>query len=838
MVKLSKESVEYRRSFGTSTKYHEKAWKGRQIMRRMIPLNRGWDFIKDADEGFITGEAGDFLKVDLPHTVCETPLNYFDEQTYQMKAAYRQKLSLPADVEGKRVLLHIGAAAHYAEVYLDGTLIDSHKGGYTAFCVDLSGLLKHDVPSVLTIVVDSRESLNIPPFGNVIDYMTYGGLYREVWLEVREESSIEDVFAVPIVPKSVDTYEDEYPEVIAAITFTGVIRSRIELINPDGLTLRQQVLDADGKLCAEKVYEENEKYAITVPNARLWDIESPVLYTLRTELLQDGTVIDSVDTRVGFRRSEFRADGYYLNGRRVRLRGLNRHQSYPYVGYAMPRSMQRYDADILKYELGLNAVRTSHYPQSPHFLDRCDEIGLTVFTEIPGWQHIGNTEWKKVALSNTKEMVMQYRNHPSVILWGVRINESQDDDALYQRTNKIAHKLDPTRPTGGVRYIKKSHLLEDVYTFNDFTHDGTAPGCQPKSAVTSDKNKPYLITEYAGHMYPTKSFDNEELRTEQALRHARVMNAAAGQKGIAGTFGWCFFDYNTHRDFGSGDRICYHGVCDMFRNPKTAAAVYASQQDRKPTLTLSSDMNIGEHPASVRGRIYAFTNADSVRFYRNGVFIREFKNGSKEFSELRHPPIEIDDFVGDNLRRGERFDKQQADYVKDILNECARFGTNGLSLDAKSKAAWLTARYGMSFEDAYKLYGKYIENWGGGVSVYRFEAIKDGEVVAEVTKEAFTERRLAITVSHTELTEGDTYDVAAIRLRMTDQNGNVLSVYNGIIKAEAVGDIAVIGSPYAPINGGMGGLYVKTLGKSGDASLTLTADGCEPVTIPFRIIGK
>ena len=161
-----------------------------------------------------------------------------------------------------------------------------------------------------------------------------------------------------------------------------------------------------------------------------------------------------------------------LNNEKVKLRGINRHQSYAYTGYAMPESMQRLDADIIKNELGMNAVRTSHYPQSKHFLDRCDELGLLVFTEIPGWQHIGDEEWKKVLCQDTEEMVLQNRNHPSVILWGVRVNESCDDDELYTMTNNIAHELDKTRFTAGVRNFKKSNLLEDVYTYNDFLYDG------------------------------------------------------------------------------------------------------------------------------------------------------------------------------------------------------------------------------------------------------------------------------------------------------------------------------------------------------------------------------
>ena len=138
----------------------------------------------------------------------------------------------------------------------------------------------------------------------------------------------------------------------------------------------------------------------------------------------------------------------------------------------MPKSAQMKDADILKYDLSLNIARTSHYPQSKHFLNRCDEIGLLVFEEIPGWQHIGGQEFKENTLKNVEAMIKRDFNHPSIIIWGVRINESLDDHDLYVKTNELARKLDPTRPTGGVRYLHNSEFLEDVYTFNDFIHSG------------------------------------------------------------------------------------------------------------------------------------------------------------------------------------------------------------------------------------------------------------------------------------------------------------------------------------------------------------------------------
>jgi beta-galactosidase len=179
------------------------------------------------------------------------------------------------------------------------------------------------------------------------------------------------------------------------------------------------------------------------------------------------------------------------------MRGLDRHQAYPYIGYAAPESLQREDARILKEELCLNAVRTSHYPQSQYFIDACDELGLLVFTEIPGWQHIGDDAWQKQAVDNVREMVIKYRNHPSIVLWGVRINESRDNDALYEKTNALAHLLDPSRQTSGVRYLVKSHLIEDVYAYNDFKPFDFDDPIRKKDKITTDPEKGYLISEHS-----------------------------------------------------------------------------------------------------------------------------------------------------------------------------------------------------------------------------------------------------------------------------------------------------------------------------------------------------
>ena len=758
-----------------------------------IDLNDNWIYNGDYE---LLPE-GD--QVRLPHSVSLTELHYFDESCYQKVSGYIRYFDAPKEWEGKRIFVKFEGVAHEATVYLNGMLLGTHSCGYTAFTYELTDYINIDSVNELKVRVDSRESLNIPPFGFVIDYMTYGGIYREVSLEVHESCFIKDVFVRATAAGSV----------FADVSFDGGDPSQ-----PFGIIiLEKNTRNELARLSGKKGYCAISK----VPGYHKWDITNPELYILRVECETDVR-----EVTFGFRDCEFKADGFYLNGRKVTIMGLNRHQSYPYSGYAMPESMQRYDADILKYELGLNAVRTSHYPQSQHFIDRCDEIGLLVFTENPGWQHIGDEKWKDQAVKNVEEMVTQYRNHPSIMLWGVRINESVDDDEFYARTNETARKLDSSRPTSGVRYLKKSSMLEDVYAYNDFLHDGKTAGCERKKNVIPDINKPYLISEYNGHMYPTKSFDREDIRSEHLLRHANVLDAARGESGISGTFGWCMFDYNTHKDFGSGDRICYHGVMDMFRNPKPAACIYscAGYVDH-PVLEVTSDMNIGEHPSGNRGNVYIITNCDSVKMYKNGMFIKEYRHTDSSYKNLRNAPILIDDYIGDQMQEKEGFSVRQNLIVKEALNYIGLYGMNNIPPKIMLRLGEAMARYRMTFQDAYMLYGKYIGDWGGKSTEFKFVGYKDDKPVITRIKAPAESIDLDVTVSSDTLYEGATYDVASVRIRVVDQNNNVLPFYNGSLKFTTEGPIEVYGPDHIDIQGGMGGLYVRTTGNTGNALLNI-----------------
>ncbi|MBB4053827.1 beta-galactosidase [Devosia subaequoris] len=597
-------------------------------MRPLIDFNSGWLF-----------EGTDSVR--LPHTAVELPFSYFDEKAYQRVFTYEKRFAADPAWQGREVSVVFDGAMANAVVSLNGEEIAAHKDGYTPFEARLTGKLL-DGENVLSVTIDGSENPEIPPFGGQIDYLTYAGLYREAWLRVT-------------APVFVSNAKIETPDALAD---SKSVRARIDLVNPQDLplfgTLVATLLDTEGKTIA------TTNAAITgstlelsfdgLSGIALWDISNPVLYTLALTL-DTAAGQDQATFRFGFRTAEFTTEGFKLNGKALKLRGLNRHQSFPYVGYALGKSAQERDAEILKRELKLNMVRTSHYPQSHYFLDRCDELGLLVFEEIPGWQHIGGESWKDESVENVRRMITRDWNHPSIVIWGVRVNESHDDHDFYVRTNALARELDPTRATGGVRYITDSEMLEDVYTMNDFIlgqeeWGGNRPRTplRPQREVTGlDRVVPYMITEYGGHMYPTKSWDQEQRQAEHVLRHLEVLNAAYGDPQIAGCIGWCAFDYNTHKDFGSGDRICHHGVMDMFREPKFAAFAYTSQCDTSDEVILKPVTFWARGERNIGGvlPLIILTNCDEVELRYGNNPPKRFKPDREAFPHLPHAPVVI-----------------------------------------------------------------------------------------------------------------------------------------------------------------------------------------------------
>ncbi|MCP4400926.1 MAG: glycoside hydrolase family 2 protein, partial [bacterium] len=373
--------------------------------------------------------------------------------------------------------------------------------------------------------------------------------------------------------------------------------------------------------------------------------------------------------------------------------------------------------------------------------------------EIPGWQYIGNEVWKQVACENAREMIERDWNHPSIISWGVRINESADDRDFYSETNRIAHAIDATRQTCGIRCIPNSELLEDVYTMNDFSHSGGELVLLDQQKITGlDRLVPYMVTEFNGHMYPTKRFDQEERLIEHALRHARVQSRAGADEQICGAIGWCAFDYNTHQNFGSGDRICYHGVMDMFRLPKMAAQVYRSQvpPDKEHVLEPATLWARGERDIGGVIPMVIFTNCESVELFYGEKRMGSFTPDVSNYPGLEYPPIVIS-------------------------NEVDEWGY-----------------------------------WGHGWEDGRFVGYVEGKAVIE---KSFVNdplpKRLQAVADDASL-QADGIDVTRVVFRMEDRAGNLLPYLHDFLKLSVQGPGEIIGPHEVSLIGGTIAVWVKS----------------------------
>ncbi len=624
--------------------------------RQVLPINRGWKYrdTATADARSAGFDDSAFASVCLPHTNVRLPWHGFSEKAFQFVSVYRRPLKLPADAKGKRVFLDFEGVMLATTVYLNGKLVGSYKGGYTPFSFDLTDMLDYGGgPNVLAVEVDSTERADIPPFGNEVDYLTFGGIYREVSLRLVSQLSIENVFAMPkdVLTNPtvvVQTFLDRTPAAKAA----GPLKVKVDLLDgtrvvasatgPATLPAAKNYPNADaGQALGALPLGPGDAPQATVTLAKLgkielWELLKPKLYTVRVQLMDGARVVDEETRRIGFREAMFTDQGFSLNGKVIKLHGLDRHQTFPWVGQAMPARVQRQDALILRNDLQCNIVRTSHYPQSRHFLDACDEIGLLVLEEIPGWQHIGPKPWQDISVDNVRRMIRRDWNHPSVILWGVRINESQDNHDFYTRTNALAHGLDGSRQTGGIRYLYNSEFLEDVFTMNDFGFPLLPPN-----------HKKYLNTEFVGHTYPTKTIDALERLKEHTHRHARVHDQLASNAQYAGGIGWCAFDYNTHYDFGSGDHICYHGVTDMWRTPKPAAGLYRSMVSPEvlPVLEMGHHWARNDESVSITS-VYLCSNCETLRLTMKDktgktIVIGEGGPDRKTYPNLKYAPFDF-----------------------------------------------------------------------------------------------------------------------------------------------------------------------------------------------------
>jgi beta-galactosidase len=762
--------------------------------RSILPINRNWRYHPAKVEGAHAPEFDDssFERVVVPHTNVRLPWHNFDDKDYQFVSTYRRRFKYPTAAKGKRVFVDFEGVMTASTVWINGVALGEYKGGFTPFSFELTPHLHSDAENVLVVQVDSTERADIPPFGYEIDYMTFGGIYREVSLRVVSPTFLDNIFAHPkdVLGSSpaldVDCFlAGPHPE--DGLALEVELRDGDKVIAKQSQLVKKYVPTTDeasplDPTTSAPVYESVQTtsdpslHTVSLTDlgkVQLWDLQRPQLYTVHVRLLRAGKVIDQDTRRIGFREAMFTDHGFSLNGKIVKLRGLDRHQTFPFVGQAMPARVQRKDADILRKGMHCNIVRTSHYPQSRHFLDRCDEIGLLVLEEIPGWQHIGPEPWKQISIDNVGRMIRRDWNHPSIILWGVRINESRDDHSFYTRTNALAHALDQTRQTGGIRNFAASEFLEDVFTVNDFGFPLRKPN-HPK----------YLNTEFVGHTFPTKTTDDDERQREHTLRHARIHNQLASDPQYSGGIGWCAFDYNTHSNFGAGDRICYHGVTDIFREPKPAAGFYKSQCDPAEEVVLEPAFHWAKSDESVGfSKAVVCSNCDHLKFYLRERSLES--NPWKLFAELDPDREEFGNLV----------------YPPFIL-------------------------------ELSKLDSKQFEFSWGDLRIDGY--LKGKQVISKSLSGLGVDRQFHLLPDDTSLV-ADGADTTRVVLRATDEFGAVRTYANDPIMFTLEGPAELIGdNPFALI-GGTGAVWIRAKEQAGIVRLTAKHPRLGSKTVEFKL---
>lgn len=654
----------------------DKAKAAESLGRKVLDFDTGWLYSNiDYENGEIVDlDDSGFEKVSVPHAntfVKDHVADDFENDiaSYRFVSWYRRHFTLPEEYAGRNIRIEFEGVATIAEVYLNGEFVGEHEGAYTGFTVDITDAVYTDGrDNVLAVRVDSQRQPQLPPEGGNVDYCLFGGIVRDVNMTITDPVYVARTFVTtPDLEKNSGTSTGVKTQADIQNTLTEDKTYTIETTVKDqeGVTVatasRKETLPA-GKEATVTVETE----AIRQPH--LWDVDDPYLYTLVTTIKDGTTVIDTYDTTFGMRYFRFNDDAedknFYLNGRKLEIIGINRHEQWPWIGRAVPDKLQRQDADLIK-ATGMNAVRCSHYPQDPSFMERCDEIGLLVFTEPPGWQHVGDATWQANFKTNLEELILRDRNHPSVISWGVVPNESEaqtDEVKLFnQDCNKLAKELDPTRPTHGVRweFFFDNHMvdgkLQDIVT-DLLTANYRYPGMQNgrDDQLLSTFDLPYLVTEHSNECW----FDGGGLAgtTDQLMLRfvdsfMKYVDYFYENDRVAGGFGWSMFDYNNEVNYTNTNHVFYSGIYDIFRHEKPLAQAYRSQMDIEDSEAIVSIANretgLGNTSTNT---VYVFSNCEEVELFAAGV--SQGRIEPNKYRNLPHPVFAFENvaYAGKELK--------------------------------------------------------------------------------------------------------------------------------------------------------------------------------------------
>lgn len=748
-------------------------------------FNSNWEFVKNIDTVF----SGDLLiknnnvkweKISLPHTANLEPVEKVTQQ-WQGICFYRKFFSIPVVYREKHIAIQFDAAMQEADIFLNGKHIFNHKGGYLPFYIDISDIVKVGTENSILVKLDNQNNPIIPPGKPLkdLDFNYYSGIYRNAWLIVKDKLYISDPVASNT--KAGGGIFLHY-EKVSDKSATAVIKTEIknDFNNAKSVQVRIALKDKSGKMIGyslskkervEKAGTKTFTQSFSIYNPKLWLPDSPYLYQLSVDLLKDGRVIDNVVIKTGIKTVRIEDGAFYLNDRKIKIRGTNRHQEYPYLGNAASDNAQYRDAWKIK-EAGFNFVRSSHYPQSPAYLDACDELGIMVMDAIPGWQFIGDEAFQQISFQNIREMIRRDRNHASVILWEASLNETGMKKDYMEKANQIVKEELP------YENIYSAGWIDDVYdVFLPARQHGKAPEYWRKYT-----KKPFIIAEYGDWEYYAqngnfnqttyKDLKKEERSSrqlrgwgekrllQQALNYQEAHNDNLYSPAI-GDANWLMFDYNR----GYAEDIESSGIMDVFRLPKFAFYLYQSQVDpilnsnspfNKPMLFIANYWQKGSDTS-----IRIFSNCDEVELLLNGKSLGKQKPDKDQYStNLKHPPFTFH------------------------LNTFTAGTLTGIGYINNKKA----------IQDAHNTPG----------------------VAAKIN--------LRVDYSRKELQAGQN-DIVFVYADIKDKNGTVVYNSNDKIEFNIKGDAEIVGSPVVSAEAGTAAIVLKAGAKPGPIKISAHAEG-------------
>jgi len=635
--------------------------------RQQVVFNANWQFCNQEDiaatEIKLPDQAGyvfsQWQTVTLPHTA------KIEHQVvikpWVGVSWYKKDFKPNVEWRNKRVFIEFEAVMQQAEVWMNGKSIARHTGGYLPFTIDISNEIMYGKQNRIVVKADNHDNADVPPGKPImsLDFCYFSGIYRNVSLIITNPLHITDaVKANQPASGGVRVWFPKISKQLATVAVSTQVRNESD--TPKEFELSYVVLDKTGSTVEKKSSQKitlaagSEKTILEnleVNTPDLWHPNHPSLYTLRIDVIENKAVIDVVRTKIGIRKFEITDSKFYINGEPVLLVGTNRHQEYPYIGNALSDNAQYRDAVKIK-EAGFNIVRLSHYPQSPAFMNACDELGILTIAAIPGWQFIGNETFMQHSYQDARDLIRRDRNHASVAMWELSLNESPMPDNFMKKMTEIAKEESPESKLITCGWINKFY---DVYI--PARQHAKAPDYWKKyngkiPLFTGEYGDWEYFAQDAGLNQAGYAGLKSDERTSRQLRgdgEKRLAQQAANfqeahndnlRNPHLGDANWLMFDYNR----GYSPDIESSGIMDVFRLPKFSYYFYKTQIkpntkgiiNNKPSLKIASYWNENSDFQNLK----VYSNCDEVALYLNNKIVARKVGDKNEISDhLPCPPF-------------------------------------------------------------------------------------------------------------------------------------------------------------------------------------------------------